>query len=72
VSLAGPDGRLLGGGVAGLLIAASPIQVFFFSLAVAIGNNTSSLKFSYFISGLQMKLCFKFGLISYEKFELTA
>uniref|UniRef100_A0ACD6AJD2 Uncharacterized protein n=1 Tax=Avena sativa TaxID=4498 RepID=A0ACD6AJD2_AVESA len=27
VSLAGPDGRLLGGGVAGLLIAASPIQV---------------------------------------------
>jgi hypothetical protein len=29
VSLAGPDGRLLGGGVAGLLIAASPIQVLF-------------------------------------------
>lgn len=27
VSLAGPDGRLLGGGVAGLLIAASPIQI---------------------------------------------
>jgi len=71
VSLAGPDGRLLGGGVAGLLIAASPIQVLFFSLAVVIGNNTSSLKSSYFISGLQMK-CFKLGLISYEKFELTA
>uniref|UniRef100_A0A0A9DWA4 AT-hook motif nuclear-localized protein n=1 Tax=Arundo donax TaxID=35708 RepID=A0A0A9DWA4_ARUDO len=27
VSLAGPDGHLLGGGVAGLLIAASPIQI---------------------------------------------
>ncbi|KAG8087946.1 hypothetical protein GUJ93_ZPchr0010g7623 [Zizania palustris] len=27
VSLAGPDGRLLGGGVTGLLIAASPVQV---------------------------------------------
>ncbi|WOK94146.1 hypothetical protein Cni_G02848 [Canna indica] len=27
VSLAGPDGRVLGGGVAGLLLAASPVQV---------------------------------------------
>ncbi|KAL5976916.1 hypothetical protein ACLOJK_021253 [Asimina triloba] len=27
VSLAGPDGRVLGGGVAGLLTAASPVQV---------------------------------------------
>lgn len=27
VSLAGPDGRVIGGGVAGLLVAASPIQV---------------------------------------------
>ncbi|AQK58316.1 AT-hook motif nuclear-localized protein 10 [Zea mays] len=27
VSLAGPDGRLLGGGVAGLLVAASPVQI---------------------------------------------
>lgn len=27
VSLSGPDGRVLGGGVAGLLIAASPVQV---------------------------------------------
>ncbi|WVZ92210.1 hypothetical protein U9M48_038293 [Paspalum notatum var. saurae] len=27
VSLAGPDGRLLGGGVAGLLIAGSPVQI---------------------------------------------
>lgn len=27
VSLASPDGRVIGGGVAGLLMAASPIQV---------------------------------------------
>ncbi|OAY63416.1 AT-hook motif nuclear-localized protein 10 [Ananas comosus] len=27
VSLAGPDGRVVGGGVAGLLLAASPIQI---------------------------------------------
>jgi len=27
VSLAGPDGRVLGGGLAGLLVAASPVQV---------------------------------------------
>lgn len=33
VSLASPDGRVVGGGVAGLLIAASPVQVSgFFSL----------------------------------------
>lgn len=30
VSLAGPDGRVIGGGVAGSLIAASPIQVWCF------------------------------------------
>ena len=27
VSLAGPDGRVVGGGLAGLLIAAGPVQV---------------------------------------------
>lgn len=27
VSLASPDGRVIGGGVAGLLVAASPVQV---------------------------------------------
>lgn len=27
VSLSGPDGRVLGGGVAGILTAASPVQV---------------------------------------------
>ena len=31
VSLAGPDGRVLGGGVAGVLIACTPIQVCSFS-----------------------------------------
>lgn len=29
VSLASPDGRVVGGGVAGLLVAASPVQVCF-------------------------------------------
>lgn len=36
VSLAGPDGRLLGGGVAGLLVAASPVQVLRFSAATSL------------------------------------
>lgn len=27
VSLAGPDGRVMGGGLAGLLVAAGPVQV---------------------------------------------
>lgn len=39
VSLAGPDGRVIGGGIAGLLTAASPIQVrlpnFIYSLSVS-------------------------------------
>ena len=30
VSLASPDGRVVGGGVAGLLVAASPVQVWSF------------------------------------------
>lgn len=30
VSLASPDGRVVGGGVAGLLVAASPVQVNYF------------------------------------------
>jgi hypothetical protein len=30
VSLASPDGRVVGGGVAGLLVAASPVQVSLF------------------------------------------
>lgn len=29
VSLAGPDGRVMGGGLAGMLIAAGPVQVLF-------------------------------------------
>lgn len=36
VSLASPDGRVIGGGVAGLLMAASPIQVTTFPLIHAI------------------------------------
>lgn len=30
VSLAGPDGRVLGGGLAGLLVASGPVQVHHF------------------------------------------
>lgn len=30
VSLASPDGRVVGGGVAGLLVAAGPVQVFYY------------------------------------------
>lgn len=33
VSLAGPDGRVVGGGLAGLLIAAGPVQVVEFSFS---------------------------------------
>jgi len=32
VSLASPDGRVVGGGVAGVLIAATPVQVSIISL----------------------------------------
>lgn len=42
VSLAGPDGRVLGGGVAGLLIAASPVQVIVGSFNVAGQQPTKS------------------------------
>lgn len=30
VSLAGPDGRVVGGGLAGMLVAAGPVQVQYF------------------------------------------
>lgn len=32
VSLAGPDGRVLGGGHAGMLVAAGPVQVLYPSI----------------------------------------
>lgn len=41
VSLASPDGRVVGGGVAGLLVAACPVQV--------LSYNSSFLYFSCFI-----------------------
>ncbi|XP_010055329.2 AT-hook motif nuclear-localized protein 8 [Eucalyptus grandis] len=45
VSLAGPDGRVLGGGVAGLLIAATPVQVIVGSfLANSKKASSSALK----------------------------
>jgi hypothetical protein len=42
VSLSGPDGRVLGGGVAGLLTAASPVQVRFV-LFVSIASRFSAV-----------------------------
>lgn len=36
VSLASPDGRVVGGGVAGLLVAASPVQACLLSLQIII------------------------------------
>ncbi|KAF8395332.1 hypothetical protein HHK36_019276 [Tetracentron sinense] len=44
VSLAGPDGRVIGGGVAGLLIAASPIQLVLGSFVAKI-RKTHKLKY---------------------------
>ncbi|KAK9164764.1 hypothetical protein Syun_005666 [Stephania yunnanensis] len=43
VSLAGPDGRVLGGGVAGLLTAASPVQVVVGSFLAEGGRKESKL-----------------------------
>ena len=37
VSLASPDGRVVGGGVAGLLVAASPVQVSLFMFMFQLG-----------------------------------
>ncbi|KAL5981594.1 hypothetical protein ACLOJK_015657 [Asimina triloba] len=41
VLLAGPDGRVLGGGVAGILTAASPVQVILGSFLADIGSKES-------------------------------
>lgn len=40
VSLASPDGRVVGGGVAGLLVAASPVQV----IILSVRENICKLK----------------------------
>ncbi|AES60637.1 AT hook motif DNA-binding family protein [Medicago truncatula] len=46
VSLAGPDGRVIGGAVAGVLIAAGPIQIVVGSF-MSNGNNSKPLKRKY-------------------------
>lgn len=51
VSLAGPDGRVLGGGLAGLLIASGPVQVNLWSMLDKITCEIAKLGFS--------KLCIK-------------
>lgn len=42
VSLAGPDGRVIGGGVAGLLMAASPVQVVVGTFLTEASKNAAS------------------------------
>ncbi|TKY75365.1 AT-hook motif nuclear-localized protein 10 [Spatholobus suberectus] len=44
VSLSGPDGRVLGGGVAGLLIAASPVQIVLASFVSEVRKQAKSAK----------------------------
>ncbi|KAI3808029.1 hypothetical protein L1987_23970 [Smallanthus sonchifolius] len=48
VSLAGPDGRVLGGGLAGMLVAASPIQVILGSFLPGHPHEPQNLKKSIF------------------------
>lgn len=43
VSLAGPDGRILGGGVAGVLLAASPVQVVVVSFVAEGGKDSKAV-----------------------------
>lgn len=43
VSLAGPDGSVLGGGLAGLLVAAGPVQVNFVSEKSVLSNSSYSV-----------------------------
>lgn len=46
VSLASPDGRVVGGGVAGLLVAASPVQV----LLLTFHKNLMPMSLIYLLS----------------------
>ena len=41
VSLASPDGRVVGGGVAGLLVAASPVQVLTLCFCLTYSSSAS-------------------------------
>lgn len=44
VSLAGPDGRVIGGTVAGILTAATPVQVGLLELILIARNNEVKIK----------------------------
>ena len=44
VSLASPDGRVVGGGVAGLLVAASPVQVWLLYFNCNFFGSSNSVK----------------------------
>lgn len=52
VSLASPDGRVVGGGLGGLLVAASPVQVFlgYFPVQKAASFFNGNIKFRVFES----------------------
>ena len=47
VSLASPDGRVVGGSVAGLLVAASPVQVSSLSLSLSFEMKDGKLHFAF-------------------------
>lgn len=51
VSLSGPDGRVLGGNVSGLLTAASAVQVYLFTFLVNTLNR--------FFNSFQMLICIR-------------
>lgn len=57
VSLASPDGRVVGGGVAGLLVAASPVQVKFLILKSGQPNNNNHPTLGPDIRWLSEALC---------------
>ncbi|KAE8691182.1 AT-hook motif nuclear-localized protein 10 [Hibiscus syriacus] len=61
VSLSGPDGRVLGGGVAGLLTAASPVQVV---LGTFITDNRKETKPAYQMESLSAPLKLAPGVTS--------
>lgn len=59
VSLAGPDGRVIGGGIAGLLMAASPIQVgpFPFVPFIPVTKLLPNDNYNFFLSVFCSLLC---------------
>lgn len=59
VSLAGSDGRVIGGGVAGLLMAASPIQVRFQTLLLLLYKYLNIYKINNLFLSFFLSLLYK-------------